>query len=103
VSAPDWVDSAVREVADAPPLNDAQVWRLIRLTEVLRGDPALLEQIAHIKRHIEREEYEDAQCLYDELTAEEKVATWVAPKFGGIFTTFERKVLKNLHKEQTDE
>ena len=98
MTAPDWVDKAVTEVDEPSPLNNAQIGRLLRMTEALRDDSALMAQCAMIKQEVEAGEYEQAQALYDELDAAEQMATWVAPKYGGIFTTFERKVLKNLHK-----
>ena len=98
MTAPDWVDKAVTEVGEPTGLNNAQVGRLLRMTEALREDPALMAQCALIKQEIEAGEYSQAQALYEELDAAEKMATWVAPKYGGIFTTYERKVLKNLHE-----
>ncbi len=90
MSQPDWIHD---EVAEKPPLNDAQVKRLMRMTEVLR-DSANLLQAYHIKHAFECDDAEQIKALWEEFTEEEQIALYVAPKFGGIFTTAERKAIK---------
>ena len=76
-------------------LSPDQQGRLIEMVEVLR-DYNNLKQIAEIKMNCEDDEYyEYARVLFEEFTQKEQQALWVAPTYGGIFTTHERKVLKN--------
>lgn len=100
MSAPDWTDQEVESVKTV--LTGSQVERLLAMMEVLR-DPANLRQIAEIKDNCEVGDPDDpveewhsyARVLFDEFTHDEQRALWVAPTKGGIFTTHERKVLKN--------
>lgn len=100
-NVPAWVDG---EVTEGQTLTNAQIERLLRMMEVLR-DPANLKQIAEIKEncHFDGDSdvdsvercYEYALILFQEFSEAEQQALWVAPKWGGIFTTHERKILRN--------
>lgn len=97
MKAPDWVDGEV-EVPEKEPLTPAQQHRVLRMVDVLR-DPLNLHQVAIIKEMLnpEHEEHIDtatARGFWSEFTEEEQTALWVAPKYGGIFTTDERKALR---------
>jgi hypothetical protein len=74
-------------------LTNTQIIRLMRMTEVLR-ERANLHQMYEIKYALAALELDDARALWCEFTEEEQVALWVAPTFGGIFTTEERKRLR---------
>ena len=87
-------------------LNPGQQARLIKMAKVLH-DYRNLQQVAEIKKHCNTVgddfSYATARELFAEFTDEEQRDLWVAPKFGGIFTTHERNVLKNLIKQDESE
>lgn len=100
MTAPDWINN---EVSDGyVRLTDPQVDRLMRMVEVLR-DPINLKQVAEIKENINVESgdvvfcnncHEYARSLFSEFTDDEQQKLWIAPTKGGIFTTYERKILQ---------
>ena len=75
-------------------LTDPQVVRLFDMCCHLRDNPNDLNQIASIKLALVRNDDFAALAMWDEFTEAEKTVLWVAPKFGGLFTTEERKRLK---------
>ena len=87
-------------------LNPGQQARLIKMTTVLQ-DYRNLQQVAEIKQHCNTvgDDFSHAMAreLFSEFTDEEQRDLWVAPKFGGVFTTYERNVLKNLIKQDESE
>jgi len=87
---PDWADG---EIAEAPKINSRQVDRLLRMTRVLH-DPVNLEQAAAIKRSCAEGDAPSVVALWSEFSEAEQEALYIAPRFGGIFTTAERKVIK---------
>jgi len=84
-------------------LSIAQVNRLLKMTKCLQNRDNL-EQLAAIKDNLNvtsdadfaGECVEFALTLWDEFTEEEQIALWIAPTYGGIFTTEERKKLRPL-------
>ncbi len=72
----------------------AQVTRVMRLMHSLRTDPVLLDYVLQIKHAFADEVDEDALALWSQLSEQEMTILWVAPKYGGIFTTDERKRLR---------
>jgi hypothetical protein len=80
-------------VNDSHNLTNTQIIRLMRMTEVLRNR-ANISQMSEIKYALAVLELDDARALWCEFTEEEQIALWVAPTFGGIFTTEERKRLR---------
>jgi hypothetical protein len=86
-------------VNESHKLTDAQVNRLLKMTECLR-DLMNFEQVYQIKRHFYLNEDDDALGLWSDFTEDEQVALWIAPTYGGIFTTEERKRLKPLTREE---
>lgn len=91
----DWNSDVLEPVNDANPLNAAQVRRLMAMTVVLQ-DRVNLSQVAEIKQSILDDDHDSARALFDDFTEAEQTALWVAPSYGGVFTTLERKVIKNL-------
>ena len=94
----DWMDTDV----DMPEqtLTNAQVFALLRMTEALR-DFVVLSSVFTIKQSIcENDDVEYAGHVWGELSEDEQTALWVAPKFGGIFTTEERKIIKGGFKDE---
>ena len=90
--APAWVDQPV--INEKLKLNEGQVEALLFMMEVLR-DPHNLKQVAEIKENCEDEDfYGYARVLWEEFAEHEQHALWVAPSYGGVFTTHERKVLQ---------
>jgi hypothetical protein len=85
-------------VNDSHNLTNTQVIRLMKMTKLLRSDMSNLLQLFAIKEAIACEDYDHAHSLWSEFTEEEWVILWVAPKFGGIFTTEERKRLRPQEK-----
>jgi len=88
-------------------LTNGQVLTLLRMTEAL-NKPWIMEAAQVIKSRIEgveqlKQEYsvgfmEEAKEAWQELTEDEQTSLWVAPKFGGIFTTKEREIIQNGFK-----
>jgi hypothetical protein len=56
----------------------------------------VLEYVLLIKRAIERDDSLFARQLFGELDREVQHAIFVAPTYGGIFTTAERNALKGI-------
>lgn len=77
-------------------LNKAQTHRLLSMVEALRNDPVLLKQVCELKEAITNEDLEYAAECWNGLEEWEQTAIWVAPKYGGIFTTEERRVVRAL-------
>jgi hypothetical protein len=92
----EWGSDVVNE---SHKLTDAQVNRLLKMTKCLR-DLMNFEQVYQIKRHFYLNEDDDALGLWSEFTEDEQIALWIAPTYGGIFTTEERKRLKPLTREE---
>lgn len=98
----DWMDGEV----DIPEqtLTNAQVFALLRMTEMIRR-PEIARTIGSIKDGLDchlrtgKDSFLEfpAEC-WSELAEDEQTALWVAPKFGGIFTTEERKIIKGGFK-----
>ncbi len=86
----DWVNQALEETGEHK-LTPGQVSKLIRHNEVLRDN---LESVTAIKEAINSEDSTYARQLWQELSEDEQIALYVAPTYGGIFTTSERKVIK---------
>ena len=59
--------------------------------EVIRNN---WDSISFIKEQLKLGEIDAAKEAYSELSEDEQKAIWVAPSKGGIFTTEERKLLK---------
>ena len=51
-----------------------------------------------IKDAIANDEPEIVLANWNDLSVEDQEALWVAPKFGGVFTTIERKYLQDMPK-----
>lgn len=62
-----------------------------RMAEVIRNN---WDVINAVKTHLALGEIEEAREAYSDLTVEDQEAIWVAPTKGGIFTTEERKLIK---------
>jgi len=92
----DWMDGEV----DIPEqsLTNGQVFALLRMTEALASE-VVLDSVLWIKRGIENKDYTSAEQVWSDLSEDEQTALWVAPKFGGIFTTEERKIIKGGFNE----
>ena len=86
---PDWVDDDVGRNA---PLRDAQVSRLLDMNKLLQ-DTETLEQVLLIKRHIESGDEAAALALIEDFSFDEQGFLLIAPTYGGVFTTEERKLL----------
>jgi hypothetical protein len=87
-------------VNESHKLSDAQVNRLLKMTEVLRVWSSI-ETVAQIKYAIAKNDDEQALALWSDFTEDEQVALWIAPTYGGIFTTEERKRLRPTTTEET--
>jgi hypothetical protein len=95
----EWSGDVVNE---SHKLSDAQVNRLLKMTECLRTFE-VLHQIVEIKMclaGVEPDDIFEALALWGGFTEDEQVALWIAPTYGGIFTTEERKRLKPLTREE---
>lgn len=74
-------------------LNDKQVCRLLAMTKALRETAYLNDYVHQIKGLLADGNVEDARGLWSDLDESEQIALWVAPTFGGVFTTAEREAL----------
>ncbi len=81
-------------VAQSQSLDEGQLWRLMRLTALLRDDVIALRTVLEIKESLSQGDTEGARGLFYTLEDHEQQAVWIAPKYGGIFTTEERKQLR---------
>ena len=79
---------------DSYKLTDAQVVKLFTMCCHLRDNPADFIQLGEIKQALVDHKDEDALALWSDFTDEEKEILWVAPTYGGLFTTADRKRLK---------
>jgi hypothetical protein len=86
----EWSGEVVNESHN---LSNAQVCRLLKMTECLRN-PVNAAQVAMIKSALSEDQVEDALAYWSEFRDHEQVALWIAPTYGGIFTTEERKQLR---------
>lgn len=83
------------EVEDSKPaLTDKQVRYLLEMTKAIREAPYIGSYISQIKEALGNGMIEDAQALWADLDQGEQTALWVAPSYGGVFTTEERELLK---------
>ncbi len=85
----------VDEVIETSLSND-QINRLIEHNATLRD---VYCSVFHIKGSIAEGDLEMAKEAWSELSEEEQNSLYVAPKFGGIFTTKERGIIKKGFKE----
>ena len=90
--APAWARQPVDIVPDN--MTWTRVRRVMRLTAALRDDVLLFEQMSMVKRALSDGDLAQAKALYSELEEWEQEAMWVAPSYGGVFTTEERKKLR---------
>lgn len=106
----EWDEKPIEiEREEKPILPPAAVSRLLRHNDVLRI-PENMAQVIEIKENCLTYEYgqrneipevairashEQARLLWSEFSQEEQSDLWIAPSKGGIFTTYERKVLRN--------
>lgn len=80
-------------VNEKPAINDKQVRRLMAMTRAIRESDYLADYIHQIKAFLRDGSRDDALALWSDLSEEEQIALWVAPSFGGVFTTAERSAL----------
>lgn len=89
--------ASANEVADAiiqqnvMEAKEAAIAFYNKQAEVIRNN---WDSISFIKEQLKLGEIEAAKEAYSELSEDEQKAIWVAPSKGGIFTTEERKLLK---------
>ena len=79
---------------DSYKLTDSQIVRLFEMAKLLQ-DCANIQQVAEIKA-VMNGDPTFARELWSEFSDEEQEALWVAPSYGGVFTTNERKILKGI-------
>ena len=91
----DWMDDEV-DIQEQK-LSNGQIFALLRMTEAMR-DLTMTASVFQIKSGISQGDMLLAAESWDELSEAEQTALWVAPKFGGIFTTEERKIIKGGFK-----
>ena len=87
----DWMDGEVDETKEL--LNKGQVYRLIEHNNALK-DLVTLEGVCLIKKGIADGELDLAKECWVEMDQDTQNALWIAPSYGGIFTTEERKIMK---------
>ena len=96
MAAPEWCHREVEE-PESHLLTVDQQRRVLKAMETLR-EVGNLVQIGEIKlalMHPDKAEgLAQARVLWGEFTDEEQMAIWIAPRYGGVFTTAERKLLK---------
>ena len=80
-------------------LNDKQGVRLLAMAKAIRETTYIADYINQIKECLRQDSVEEARALWSDLSEEEQIALWVAPSFGGVFTTAERKALHHGEAE----
>jgi hypothetical protein len=80
---------------DKPSRDEQRYARLLVHNAALR-DPITMETVAEIKRAFRDDDIPHMEILWRELTEKEQRALWIAPSYGGIFTTKEREVLNSF-------
>ena len=93
----EWADGDVEDIGNTNKLNIKQEGYLLDMMEALRRTDVLSAEAA-MKGYIESNDMWDAKCEWEDLTQDEQNALWVAPSYGGVFTTEERKVIKDGFK-----
>jgi hypothetical protein len=88
----DWMDKPLAPSKD--PLSRGQMTRLMAMTDLLSSDVLVLQTVMQIKLSFLKGDAGAISQLWVELEEEEQQALWVAPSFGGIFTTAERTAIK---------
>lgn len=68
-----------------------------RMAQVIRDK---WDSVSAVKNHLALGEIEEAREALSDLTEDEQSAIWVAPSKGGLFTTEERKLIKEGNQEQ---
>jgi hypothetical protein len=82
--------------------NDRREVRLIAMCNYLRENPDILMMVALIKEALSKSLDWDAMGLWEQLSDQERITLWIAPKYGGLFTTDERKRLKPTSGEHNE-
>jgi hypothetical protein len=95
--APDWVDGAVVAIKDA--LDPSQMDRLLAQSKLIRDEPWVLQSIMSIKDGIFNDDPMAVREAWAELTEEQQNTLWLAPTYGGLFTTSERTYIKTMGSE----
>ena len=80
---------------DKPSLDEQRYYRLLKHNAALR-DVITLETVAAIKRALDNDDECHAEQLWRELEHDTTMALFVAPMYGGIFTTKERAFLASI-------
>ena len=93
----DWSGSVEESAEPKSKLDAKQVDKLLRHNEALSCN---LTSVICIKDCIVQGALDEASEAWSELSEDDQTALWVAPKFGGIFTTEERKIILNGFKEK---
>lgn len=76
-------------------LSHSQVNRLLEMTALLCDDLQVMQTVVEMKQLIRNDDpaWED---FWSDLSEEEQNTLWVAPTYGGIFTTKERKIIHKM-------
>lgn len=90
----EWGDD-VESVPDIK-LDNAAVYRLVKHNDCLRDN---LGSVSCIKDCIAQKAFDEAHEAWCELSQDEQTDLYIAPSKGGIFTTYERSIIKNNFKE----
>lgn len=75
-------------------LDASQFARLLAQSKLLREEPWVLTTVSNIKDAIYIGDNMGKEEAWAELEVEQQQALWLAPKYGGLFTTEERKQLR---------
>ena len=95
----DWADGEVVVTGNTHKLTVRQERALLEMMEVLRQN-SVISSACGIKISLESGDMWNAKCYWEDLTQEEQNALWVAPTYGGVFTTHERKVIQEGFKDE---
>ena len=87
----DWSEKVVVEKSL---LDASQFERLLAQSKLLREEPWVLITVCNIKDAINNGDDMGKSEAWSELEVEQQNALWLAPTYGGLFTTEERKQLR---------
>lgn len=88
---------------DATSVEMLKISEAQQIIDRLKETRKLIDQVNYIKESIKNEQWIEAYDTLHSLTDEEKKLLWVAPSKGGVFTTEERRIIKEELRSRYEE
>lgn len=84
-------------------VEDLTIDEANKIIDRLRETRGLMEHVTTVKQAIAKKDWITAHDTLHSLTDKEKQLLWVAPSKGGVFTTEERRIIKEELRSRYDE